>query len=363
MRILFLDQFSELGGAQRCLSEFCAPGHRAGWEAHAAVPGHGPLVRLLEQKSVQVHRLSLGDFALGRKRLADVWRFLSRLSVVEAEVRTLVNRLDPAVIYVNGPRLMPAVWRAARGRRIIFHTHNAPGALSGGWMVSRALHETRASIIAASRHLAAFWRMPARVIYGGVAGPPNGWSRMLPRGGARVGLIGRFAPQKGQREFVTAAASLRDAFPDARFLLCGDALFGDSNGQHYQRHVLSDLPSNVRHLGWRDDVYEVLKELDLLVVPSRNEGGIPTVILEAFSTGVAVLATPSGGAAEIIKEGENGFLLASPRVPAITGRLRELFSQPGLIAHAADAARREWRKRFHAEIYRSTVWDVIEGRG
>ena len=67
MRILFLDQFSELGGAQRCLLELFPVESRAGWEAHAALPGSGPLVRLLEQRSVPVHRLSLGNYALGRK--------------------------------------------------------------------------------------------------------------------------------------------------------------------------------------------------------------------------------------------------------------------------------------------------------
>ena len=238
---------------------------------------------------------------------------------MEAEIRSLVNRLEPAVVYVNGPRLMPAVARAARGCRIVFHSHSAPTARNGSWLVSRALDRAGASIIAASTYLANHWGRPARVIYGGVAGPPRGWSRLPPRAGPRVGLIGRFAPQKGQREFVMAAASLSRDFPNARFLLCGDALFGDSRARSYQREVLRSLPPNVQHVGWRDDVYEVLRELDLLVVPSEKEGGIPTVVLEAFSARVAVLATPVGGVAEVLRDGENGFLLGSREAPAIAG--------------------------------------------
>ncbi len=362
MRILFLDQFSEMGGAQRCLLELCLRG-RPGWEIHAGIPGDGPLAGLLRQQSVHVHGLCLDGFTLGRKRVVDARRFLRQLPVVEVEIRALANRLDPAVVYVNGPRLMPAVARAVRGRPIIFHSHNAPGVLSGGWLVSRALHEAQASVIAASNHLANFWRRPARVIYGGVAGPPKGWSPEPGPGGARVGLIGRFAPQKGQREFVMAAAKLRQDFPHSRFLLCGDALFSDSNGRRYQTDVLGKLPPNVRHLGWRDDIYQVLKELDLLVVPSRDEGGIPTVILEAFSAGVAVLATPSGGAGEIIRDGENGFRLASQRASDIAERLHELLSKPETVASAAAAAHRDWRTKFTAEAYRSAVWNVIEGKG
>ena len=115
----------------------------------------------------------------------------------------------------------------------------------------------------------------------------------------------------------------------------------------------------MRHLGWRDDVYDVLAGLDLLVLPSGEEGGIPSVILEAFASGVAVLACPAGGIPEILVEGENGFLLPSQAAESIAARLEELLGAPDRIAAAAARAQRLWRERFTANRFRSEIWETI----
>jgi glycosyltransferase involved in cell wall biosynthesis len=348
-----------MGGAQRCLLELFPAERSSGWEAHAALPGDGPLVRLLGERGVLVHRLSLSNYSLGGKGVTDLGRFLRDLPIVEAEIRTLVNQLRPAVVYVNGPRLMPAVARAVHGCRVVFHSHNTPRALTGKWLVESALDCTRASIIAASRHIAEHWSRPARVIYGGVTGPPQGWSRLPEGTGPRVGLIGRFAPLKGQKEFVLAARMLHRELPGARFALCGDVLFGDARAERFRKEVLQDLPPNVEHAGWCDDVYGVLRGIDLLVIPSGREGGIPTVALEAFSARVPVLSTPAGGTAEVLRDGENGFLLASREPAAIAERLRDLLPRRDLLDDAAEAAYRQWEANLTASRYRAEVWDLI----
>src|SRR6185369_341462 len=109
-----------------------------------------------------------------------------------------------------------------------------------------------------------------RVIYSGVEGPSTPLVARV-TGGPRIGLIGRIHPQKGQRELVLAARELASAWPEAEFVLCGAALFGDPRAKRYQEEVLALTPPSVRYLGWSDDVYGVLADLDLLVVPSAEE--------------------------------------------------------------------------------------------
>lgn len=360
MKILFLDQFSELGGAQRCLLELLPAAVRAGWETHVALPGAGPLVPLLQQRDVHVHALSLGSYSLGRKSLPDSFRLLSDLRTVTSEIRSLAARVEPDVVYVNGPRLMPAVARARLRPPVIFHSHSRVAPSNGSFLVASALRRTQATVIAATQFAARQWSQPARVVYGGVDGPRRNWKRLQPGAGPRIGLIGRFAPQKCQKEFVLAAAELEREWPDAEFFLCGDALFGDRRGRLYKQRVLSMAPASVRCLGWCDDVYEVLAKLDLLVAPSRTEGGVPLVILEAFAAGVPVLASPVGDTAEIIEEGISGFLLPSTAAPAIARRLRELIPQRGRLTDVAACGRRLWCERFTADRYRNEIWGIIE---
>ena len=322
MKILFLDQFSELGGGQLCLLDLLP---RSGWEAHAAAPGNGPLLDRLARLGVVVHRLSLGSYTAGRKSLRDALRFASDRRVVAREIRELVERIAPDVVYVNGPRLMPLVEGP-----VVFHAHNRVGGVAGR-LVRSAVRRTGATVIAASRFV---WDGPgARVIYGGVVGQASGLSRQA-RGLSHIGLIGRFSPQKGQKQFVQAAALLP---PDWKFVLCGDAPFGETR---YRDQVLAMAPLSVQYLGWRDDVYQVLSGLALLVVPSAGEGG-PRVILEAFAAGVPVLALDSGAIPEMVRDGENGFLLRSAAPEEIARRLRELVPQRDRLASVAARARRD----------------------
>jgi glycosyltransferase involved in cell wall biosynthesis len=360
MKILFLEQYAEAGGAQRCLLDLLPGVRAAGWEAHVALPEDGPLTPLLRERGAQVHFLSLGRYPSGRKSLADGIRFVANLPALAGEIRTLADRIGAALLYVNGPRLLPAV--TAVRRPILFHAHSAVPAASGGTLARTALRRSGAGVIAVSRFLAERWRRPAqgpvRVIYSGVEGPPTPLLARTP-GGPRVGLIGRIHPQKGQKELVLAARELASARPEAEFVLCGAALFGDPRAERYQQEVLSLAPPSVRYLGWRDDVYGVLADLDLLVVPSAEEGGVPRVILEAFAARVPVLALESGAIPEFIVDGENGFLLASATAAQLAARLNELLPQRERLRSVAAAGQRTWRERFTADRYRAEVLAAI----
>jgi glycosyltransferase involved in cell wall biosynthesis len=360
MRVLFLDQFPEPGGAQRCLLDILPALRPAGWEAHVALPGNGRLTPMLHARGATVHPLSLSDYSLGRKTLRDAVRFLRDLGRVAREIRVLAERLRPAVLYVNGPRLMPAVARSGVRLPVVFHSHSCIPARNGRALVARALERTNARVVAATRCAARQWSRPAAVIYGGAEGPPPAWVRVVADGHRRVGLIGRFAPGKCQREFVRAAAELEWEKPGIDFLLAGDALFSDPDGRQYKREVLAEAPASVRYLGWVENTYEVLGQLDLLVVPTTSEGGIPCVILEAFSAGVPVLASPAGDTGEVIRDSENGFLLPSTAPAGIAQRIREILSEPTRMEAAARAARCLWRERFTADRYRAEILDVLE---
>ena len=121
----------------------------------------------------------------------------------------------------------------------------------------------------------------------------------------RIGMIGRIAPQKGQAEFVRAARGLRGC----RFAICGAPLFGDASYLEEVRALAEGLP--IEFLDWQPDAGAVLSQLDLLVAPSTVPEAAPRVILEAFSAGVPVLASATGGIPELIEHNRTGFLIES----------------------------------------------------
>ena len=196
-----------------------------------------------------------------------------------SQISRLVDAHSPDVVYVNGPRPLPAACIAARRGKVLFHTHSLlPPNLAR--VVSKSLSlPAAAQVIAGSRFVAAplAGLLPAemvRVIYNGV---PDCASPRFPDGtGPRVGVLGRIAPEKGQLVFLKAARILAGRAPGVRLLIFGRPMFSNSRYDAAVREAASGLP--VEFPGWREDVREALSRLDLLVVPScgaesTTEGG------------------------------------------------------------------------------------------
>jgi len=88
--------------------------------------------------------------------------------------------------------------------------------------------------------------------------------------------------------------------------------------------ILSFLIILLPHLVGRFEMPAYLNKLKLLIIPSSSEG-VPTILLEAMTCGTPALATPVGGIPDILKDGENGFILPdnSPR-SIVQGIIRAL---------------------------------------
>jgi len=125
VKILFLDQFSEMGGGQRVLLDVVDAVANRGWTAHVFVPGDGPLVDQLRARNVPLGHMPCGPYRSGGKSPADFLRFGLdvRRQAREIDSRLRQERFD--LVYVNGPRLLSAAARAVRGRAPVwFHAHS-----------------------------------------------------------------------------------------------------------------------------------------------------------------------------------------------------------------------------------------------
>jgi glycosyltransferase involved in cell wall biosynthesis len=85
--------------------------------------------------------------------------------------------------------------------------------------------------------------------------------------------------------------------------------------------------SNVHFAGWRENATAFLKAATLLAVPSRSESFGRTII-EAWACGLPVVATNAGGPAEIIRHGENGYLVARKNPGELAAAMTELLADP-----------------------------------
>ena len=359
MKILFLDQFSELGGAQQTLLDTIDAFQRNGWHAHVLLPGRGPLVEKLQSLAVPVDEISCGPYRAGAKTAADSVRFAMDLRHQIRAIQAAAAQNDFDLIYVNGPRLMPAAALASRGTRIVFHAHSH---VYG--MAARPLHwgiRKAQAVIGCSNSVLEALRGCAQNVYI----VPNGVRDVGYRerafgadGKWRFGMIGRIAPDKGQSEFTGAAAILARQLPGAQFVICGATQFGDSSNYFDAvRQQARDIP--MEFIPWQPDAAPVLRELDLLVVPSKREG-MARIIVEAFSAGVPVIAFPAGGIPEVVVDGETGFLTHDFSIEALASRIREAIAAPEQLRQVASNARQAWSRLYTISAYQARITPLIE---
>ena len=77
MKLLLLDQFSDLGGAQQNLLELLPAVRDAGWRTLVGLPGEGELFERVRALGFEVERIACGPYGSGRKSAADFGRFLA----------------------------------------------------------------------------------------------------------------------------------------------------------------------------------------------------------------------------------------------------------------------------------------------
>ncbi len=182
---------------------------------------------------------------------------------------------------------------------------------------------------------------------------------------ALVGAIGRLYPEKGYDELIQAIALLTRAGVGP--IACVIAGHGPEQDRLNMLIVELGLANEVRLIGRRQDVPDVIRALDVAVLSSRNEGS-PLAVMEYMAAGAPIVATAVGGVPELIEDGVNG-LLVPPRDPsALAGAIRRLLQDRTLASRLGDAARERQRadydldavvgrlERLYIELYTAARW-------
>jgi len=154
----------------------------------------------------------------------------------------------------------------------------------------------------------------------------------LTRGNPCVLALGRLVHKKGFDVLIRAWAKVCPSFPSARLIIAGEGPLS-STLQHQAQ--TSDVASTIRFPGripW-DRVPDYLACADVFVLPSTqdkhgNIDGLPTVLLEAMSCGLPVIASQIGGISEVIQHPKNALLVPPGDEVALASSINDLLGNP-----------------------------------
>jgi glycosyltransferase involved in cell wall biosynthesis/nucleoside-diphosphate-sugar epimerase len=170
----------------------------------------------------------------------------------------------------------------------------------------------------------------------------------VPKAGLSLDVLmpARILYDKGVVEFLEAARRVRAAGVDGRFRIAGRLDEAGNPAAIPERDFLQMLvTSDVEWLGDRRDVADLMRETDVVALPSYHEG-LPKALLEGAASGCALVATDIPGCRPVVLDGVNGRLVEPRSARALADALIDLGRRPGTVQEMGIQSRRLALERF-----------------
>ncbi len=181
-----------------------------------------------------------------------------------------------------------------------------------------------------------------------------------PPGAFVIGTVGRMQAVKDQLTLARAFVLLLRMLPqvERRLRL---VMVGDGPLREQVAGILSQAGAG--KLAWlageRDDVPQLMRGLDLFVLPSLAEG-VSNTLLEAMASGLPVVATAVGGNPELVDDGRTGRLVPAADPQALALAIREYVVNPEMAKRQGSAARRITEQRFGLDVMVKKYIDLYD---
>lgn len=285
-------------------------------------------------------------------------REVSRTAMLGLRTARLARRIGADAIHANSHWSHLEGVAAGRLSRlpVILHLHEENEHDMVGRLRGLAVLAADGSIAvsdAVARSLGARAAAQTTVIRNGIdasrlrPGPASPVVRQLLTGGRDVPVLlslSRLDPRKGVDQLIRAVAALPPELSHTRLAIAGAPSLVPEHGERLRALAAELLGDRASFLGPRDDVPELLRAADALVLASSLEG-LPLSVLEAQACGTPVVAYPTAGIPEVITDADTGLLARADDPQDLARRIAELLSDADLRARLA----RRGRERVLAE--------------
>ncbi|HEX2055365.1 MAG TPA: glycosyltransferase family 4 protein [Nitrospiraceae bacterium] len=158
----------------------------------------------------------------------------------------------------------------------------------------------------------------------------------LPRNHLLVGLISYLRDYKGHYYFVEAAAQVLKQRDDVTFVIVGE---GPEEPVIRAQIARLGLNRQVLLLGFRDDLLDVFRSLDVFAIPTIEGDTIPQVLMQALAVGLPVVSTTTGSIPDVLRDGESGFIVPPRNAEALAQRIEDLLKDAALRAQMGTRGR------------------------
>jgi len=323
----------------------------AGYEVHiASRSGTSSEIKQLNQESLQFHPISF------RRSSTGLWQELKTLR----ELHRLYKEIQPNIVHhvtikpvlygtlvarwVGGIQILNAIsglgylfiaqgWKSSIRKKLLLWGYRAILNSKKVWI----LFQNPDDQALFTKHKIIYPEHAFKIKGSGVDLQQFAYSP-IPKDRVKVILVARMLWDKGVGEFVESATLLTQQGIDVDFLLVGAVDPGNPESISAKQLEQWNKSGVVNWLGERADIAQLLTESHIAVLPSYREG-LPKSLIEAAAVGRAIVTTDVPGCREVVKDGENGFLVPAKDAKELSIAIQKLINNPKLLTSMGKKSR------------------------
>jgi glycosyltransferase involved in cell wall biosynthesis len=181
-----------------------------------------------------------------------------------------------------------------------------------------------------------------------------------------VGMIGVLARWKGQHVFLAAVRELAARRPDVRFVVVGAEIYRTRGHGGYEAELRGlvrrwGLQDVAALTGFRDDIPDVLRALDVVVHASVDPEPFGRVIIEALACGRPIVCTHGGGVDEIVADSPlQGLQVPPGDAPALARAVEALLAAPAERCRLAAVGRARVQDRYRVDAHVARIGELYD---
>jgi glycosyltransferase involved in cell wall biosynthesis len=349
-RILHTESSRGMGGQEyRVLAEAQGMGRR-GHQVVIAAPAKSPLLELAREAGVTCEELPVG--LQGWARLAPLFlRLIARYRIQilhthgsqdswTASLAARVSSLRPIIIRARhkSTRVSKTFRHVLLYRRLPHALVTTGEALREQFILDMELCPDEVISIPTGVDLERFYPNPADAHL--KEGLGIGMDDPV------IGTVAFLRPEKGIERLIDAVELLRESFPRLWCVIVGN---GPAYHQLLSRVQERNLERMVIFTGFRQDIPELLRLMEVFVLPSLSGEGLPQALTQALALERPIVASRDGAIPEVVRDGQTG-LLADPNEPeVIAGKVAFLLQHPDRAKALGKAGRELVERQFSEE--------------
>lgn len=377
-RVLFLDHTAELGGAELSLLGIAS---EVPFSCHVLLLSDGPFREQLLDAGVSVEIISGSSGLHAVRRDSRMRSLLASIPAVFSLVRLIAKKAkDYDVIYANTQKsfVVAALASVVSRKPVVWHLRDILDSEHFSSTTRKAvilLANMRAQMVIANSmatesafHAAGGAQELTEVIYNAIDPRPfdnlnpgnvnNTRKSITSSNVVLVGVFGRLAQWKGQHVLIEAVKDL----PDIHAVIIGASLFGEEKYENRLKVQVKKLglQDRVHFLGFRSEIPELMKAMDIIVHTSIAPEPFGRVVVEGMLAERPVVATKAGGVLEIIDDNKTGLLVKPGSSTDLARAIKRLINDQDLSRRLTTQAKHDALVRFSPDRMLKQIALAIE---